>query len=203
MSAVMKRTCFFFASVFLWAPYANTALAETHERVTVSEWVEKGDVVGIKVKLTLRPKGVTQVRVGLGDQSKQAIAKLNSHDSSWRKAAAGVSGSFIVHSFGEVKGVTARTPKQVEFSVRYSDAPNLTPGQNIEVVTAWKKPNYWHIHGAETPLYRQSVTYKLPQLKAGSRLGKVASTKTPVKPTRTSSRRTPAARPKPKPRGRR
>ena len=189
----VKRLVFVF--VFLFVAQAN---AETHERVSVTDWVEKGDVVGVKVKLTLRPTSFTQVRVGLGDQAQQSLAGMKNSDNTWREAAAGVKGNYIVHSFGEVKGVTARTPKEVEFSVRYANAPNLKPGQPIEVVTAWKKGTYWHIHGAQSPLFNQKVTYNLP--KASSRLGKVvppkAKPKTPT--TRTSVRSAAAKPPKPK-----
>ena len=164
-----------------------SAKAETHERVSVKPWKEKGKTVGVKVTLTLRPTIYTEVRVGLGNPG--SLPNTNSYHV-WRDAAAGVSGNYILHSFGKISGVNARTPKTVTLSVRYSKATKLKPGQPIEVVSAWRK-SYWHIHGAKSPMYNQSVTYNLPK---ATRTAKAKTTK--AKPKRVTKAKTTKAKPK-------
>ena len=169
------------AVAFLLAGPADSS-ANTHERDKVSPWTEKGQVVGIIVDLTLRPGNYTKVRVGLGDASRQSLTDMRSNEQGWRNAAAGVEGNYIAYSFGEISGVTARTPKSLKLKVRYADAPNLVPGKPVEVVTAWRKQNYWHIHGAKTPMFRSATTlHTLPKPGRGNRIQKIVSKKVPIK----------------------
>jgi hypothetical protein len=135
-----------------------------HERVEVTPMKSKGEVVGLRIKLTLRPEnGQTTVRIGLGPKGGLARA------SDFREKASGET-PYLLHQFKEMRNLTDRQPKEVTLTVKYADAPNLVPGKEVEVISAWNAPSYgsyWHVYGARTTLTPSGGNLiKLPAAKA-------------------------------------
>ena len=148
-----------------------------HERINISEISEGGEVVGFKLGMTLRLRGLhDKARIGILPQG-----ALQKHDAyTFRLAAAEPSEGSLLHQFPEVRGLGGQ-PQEVSFEVRYADVPKLEPGSNIEIVSAWNtKDNlqYWHVYGATTALYSQPHVFTLPAAKrpATARLRQRAGT---------------------------
>jgi len=121
--------------------YVEAAVAR-HERVEVKEITKNKEVVGIKIKLTVRPEGYETVRIGLNTAGKKAA-------SDHRAAASDMSKGHLLHQFAEVK-LDGSTAKPVELKVLYKDNPNLKPGDSVEIVSAFNKASnasYWHVFG--------------------------------------------------------
>lgn len=170
------RSCVPFATIVLFLVALGVDRAEavsSHERVEVSPLKEKGEVVGLRIKLTLRPENAqTTVRIGLGPTGGLARA------SDFRAKAAGDT-PYLLHQFKEIRNLTDRQPKEVTLTVKYADAPGLQPGKEVEVISAWNAPSYqsyWHVYGARTTLTPSGGTMiKLPAAKAPA-----ASRRTPA-----------------------
>jgi hypothetical protein len=113
-----------------------------HERVEVSEITKDKQVVGMKIKLTLRPEGYERARIGIAPAGKKASGDH-------REAASDPSKGHLLHQFKEVAFDT-QDPKPVEVKLMYKDAPNLKPGEAFELVSTFNKAsnaNYWHVYG--------------------------------------------------------
>jgi hypothetical protein len=163
---------------------AVDADAREHERVEISELKEKGEVVGLKLKLTLRPSGASAVRIGLGPTT--AITGGNDE---WRAKGADKSKGWLLHQWAEEKDIPSGKPKEVELTVKYADAPNLKPGEQVSVVTAWNV-GYWHLWGAKTPLNSTNASLvTLPKTKEATTSRRMLRA-----PTSTSARTRTAAR---------
>ena len=169
LKVLMKRILSCAVFLLVLQGFVSSAKSETHERVTITPWKSNGKTIGFNLKLVIRPTRYTLVRVGLGKPG--GAQRISGGYHSWRNAAAGVSGSYILKNLGVVRGVQTYTNQTVSFRVKYSDVPKLKPGSDVEVVTAWDK-GYWHIHGAATPLYSYSDTYRLPNATVAKRAKK-------------------------------
>ena len=146
------------------APDADAVSA--HERVEAKPITKGGEVVGLRLKLTLRPdgSGYDKVRIGIGPNN-------GTRPSDHRGAASDPGKGYLLHQFPEVTGVEANKPKEVTVEVLYKDAPNLKPGADVEVITAWSgphNPGYFHVYGMQSVQRDAASVIKLPQPKAGA-----------------------------------
>jgi hypothetical protein len=138
-----------------------------HERVEAKPITKGGEVVGLRLKLTLRPdgSGYDTVRIGIGPND-------GTRPSDHRGAASDPGKGYLLHQFPEVKGVPGNTPKEVTVEVLYKDAPGLLKaGAEVEVITAWSGPHnkgYWHVYGMQSIQRDAASVIKLPQPKAGA-----------------------------------
>lgn len=160
----MTKLPYLLVTAALIAAAAEDADAYSHhEKVTVSEMKSKGEVVGVRIKMTLRPdsSGYKQVRVGIGPPG-------GNHDSGdgWRKKASDSSAGHLLHQFPAITDIKNNTPKELTLEVKYADAPNLKPGQEVEIISAWHghptSPNHWHIWGMSSPMSGPVKAINLP-----------------------------------------
>jgi len=139
------RTLSFVATVLAvlaMAPLARADVAR-HERVEVKPLKEKGEVVGLKVEMTIRPEQYSKARIGIGPKG----GALNMQGADHQKAAALPETGYLLHQFAH-EDLVPNTPKKVTLEVRYKDAPKLKPGQEIEIISAFDHgPNVWHVFG--------------------------------------------------------
>jgi hypothetical protein len=157
------------------AALARDAAAQdrsSHERVKVSAIKEKGQVVGLRMKLTLRPIDSTRpvVRIGIGpnDPTKYDYAKF-------RDQASDATKGYLLHQFPEItldaKEIGAGKAKPITLEVRYADAPELAtwdPAKPVEVISAWSDSTasvYWHVWGMQSWSPDKASVFKLPAAK--------------------------------------
>jgi hypothetical protein len=115
----------------LVATPAAGASSSFHERIEVAPITKGGEVVGLRLHLTLRPEGgERRVRVGLGSGEK--VRSLTARHAMEPRLG------YLAHQFPEV-ALEGRTPRKVTFELLYKDAPHLVPGQTLELVTAWRR----------------------------------------------------------------
>jgi len=152
------------AAVGLALASAGDAQAQfaRHERVTVTPLKEKGKAVGVRIKMTLRPEEYKKVRVGINEAGKRYAGKSGD----WRKGASDVGDGHLLYQFPEIK-LAPKTPKEVTLDLRYKDAPNLKPGAQIEIVSAfngWASyADHWHVFGMTSSLVGSPEKYTLPK----------------------------------------
>ena len=141
---------------------ADAAAESFHERIEAKPINKGGEVVGLRLKLTLRPDGSQgTVQVALGKAS-------NLGPSTYRAAATDPSKGFLQHQFPDMK-VEGKAPKEVTLEVLYKDAPGLTPGQSVDVITAWKGSSYVHVWGMNrSGVTGTSITLPAPKKAAES-----------------------------------
>jgi hypothetical protein len=145
------------AIAFVLASADAHAYQSSHERAAASPIMKNGEVVGMRIKLTLRPNERERnlVRIGLGPIT-LASTSVGGGTAEYRGQASDVSKGYLVHQWPEVKieENELAKPKEITLEVLFKDAPNLVPGSKVEVITAWHsdKPNgasYWHIWGLQ------------------------------------------------------
>ncbi len=137
-----------------------------HEKIEAKPIKKDGQVVGLRLTLTLRPDssgGHDKVRVGLGPMKKPANAPYD-----WqRKAASDPKDGYLLHQFPEIKIDAAKDKaKEVTLEVLYADVPGLAPGTEVEVVSAWNgksNPTYWHVWGMQEITRDAKMVIKLPK----------------------------------------
>lgn len=155
-----------------------------HEKVEVKEMKSGGEVVGMRVKLTLRPdgSGYQHVRIGLGP-------KGGDKSNDFRQKASDPGKGHLLHQFPEVKDIKNNEPKEMTFEVKYADVSNLKPGQEFEVISAWGgNPNnkdYYHVYGMTSTL-ASGDAYKAPGKPQAQQQQLAKRTRAPKKATRTS-----------------
>ena len=172
-----------------------------HEKVTASQIKKGGQVVGLRLKLTLRPEnGSTQdkVRVGLGPMTpKPAGADYDWH----RPMASDMSKGYLLHQWPEISIDPAKEKaKEVTLEVLYADVPGLKPGTEVEVISTWNAPNnrsYWHVWGIQSVYADKGSVIKLPEAKAPA-AAKEANETAGAKPTAARTRKPRATTPKPR-----
>ena len=163
-----------------------------HEKVTATQIKKGGQVVGLRLKLTLRPEnGSTQdkVRVGLGPMTpKPAGADYDWH----RPMASDMSKGYLVHQWPEIEiDPKKEKSKEVTLEVLYADVPGLKPGTEVEVISTWNAPgnrSYWHVWGLQSVMKDPKSVIKLPEPKAA------AAAKEPKEATETAAAKPTAAR---------
>jgi len=186
MSAHRPIALLCFAVAFLGV-VAQASARPRHERIKIAPWKENGTVVGIKLKLTLRPanEGRTVVRIGLGDMSMRSF--------NWQKGRDRVAkGDYLAYQWPEITGLAQNGAKEVELKVRYSDAPKLKPGTQVEVVSAWNNAaqnQYWHIWGLQAMTRDATMVVTLPQAPSSAQAK-------PKKPAATAQAKPAQAKPK-------
>jgi len=184
MSAHRPIALLCFAVAFLGV-VAQASARPRHERIKIAPWKENGTIVGIKLKMTLRPsnEGRTVVRIGLGDMS---MGKFN-----WQTGRDRVAkGDYLAYQWPEITGLAQNGAKEVELKVRYSDAPKLKPGTQVEVVSAWNnaaKNQYWHIWGLQAMTRDQTMVVTLPNAPSAAATAKKPAT-TAKKPATTAKK---------------
>lgn len=192
---------------------ASTAEAQSrHERLDIKPLKEGGETVGIKLKLTLRPqvsRDGSIVRIGIG-QNNWATFSAQAGKSDHRKAASDKQFGYAIYQH-EIQGIQSDAPQEVTLDIPYTDLPGVTPGDNIDVFTAWNKPgaNYWHVFGLnqndkslilKTPAAKltaapktktsAATTKAAPKAKLGTTKSKIAAA---AKPAATSQAKAKAA----------
>ena len=124
---------FLLSGLLAGAARSAHASPSSHERVEVRPIKKGGEVVGLRLSLTLRPEGgERRVRIGLG--SGERVRQLTA------RHAIDARLGYLVHQFPEIE-LDGRAPRQVSYEVLYRDAPGLVPGQTLEVVSAWRRPD--------------------------------------------------------------
>jgi hypothetical protein len=147
-------------ALFFVATSAGEADADRsrHERMKVSPIKKGGDVVGMKIKMTLRADDASKdtVRINLvKDQTYSWDASNKRPDGTSKSDRARLAGSeksdILLHKLGEFKNLKSKEIKEVEFEVLYSKAKGIKPGDKIQVVSAWVQSGNtnWHIWGAK------------------------------------------------------
>ena len=120
---------------------SGEAAAESfHERIEAKPINKGGEVVGLRLKLTLRPNGGEKtVLIGLGSNP-------NKDNSNYGNRASDPKLGYLVHQFAPIQ-LDSRNPKEVTLEVLYKDAPGLVPGAEVDVVSAWKGTSRTHVWG--------------------------------------------------------
>jgi hypothetical protein len=181
-------------ALLLAAAGAREAAAQSdrssHERVKASAIKKNGEVVGLRLKLTLRPVDDARpvVRIGLGpnDPAKYDYA-------TFRDQASDPTKGYLLHQFPEItldkKEIGQGKAKEITLEVMYADAPELAkwdPAKEVEVISAWSDKTasvYWHVWGMQGWTADKASLFKLP-----------AAKKTAGKPAKKAVRRLAALR---------
>ncbi len=169
------------SAAILTAANAHAGVAH-HERVEIKEITKDKKVVGLKVKLLIKPESYERVRIGINAAGAQA--------SNHREAASDASKGHLLHQFAEV-ALDGTTAKPVELEVLYKDNPKLKPGESFEIVSAYNKKSnatYWHVYGM-TGAGGTPDKYTMPGKAAAQR-------KSIVKDIRRAGKRTAKRRPR-------
>jgi hypothetical protein len=144
----------------------------SHERVKVSAIKKAGEVVGLRMKLTLRPVDDTRpvVRIGIGpnDATKYDYA-------TFRDQASDTTKGYLLHQWPQItldaKEIGRGKAKPITLEVLYADAPELArwdPTKPVEVISAWSDSNagvYWHVWGMQSWSPDKASVFKLPAAK--------------------------------------
>lgn len=141
-----------------------------HERVEIHPIHKQGDVIGFRLKLTLRPENNhDKVRIGLGPNTNSD--RDQSPESRSRAKAADRSLGYLLHQWPEIKIEKSRQPQKVELEVLFKDNPKLSPGQQVEIISAWNGPigSFWHIWGLQAYAKDPSNLARLPGATASQR----------------------------------
>ncbi len=159
-------------AIIVTAALARDAAAQdrsSHERVKVSAIKENGEVVGLRMKLTLRPvdsaRPVVRIGIGPNDSTKYDYATFRDQASDMKKG-------YLLHQFQEItldaKEIGPGKAKPIELEVRYADVPALAkwdPAKPLEVISAWsdaKASVYWHVWGMQSWSADKASVFKLP-----------------------------------------
>lgn len=149
----------------------------SHERVKATAIKKDGEVVGLRIKLTLRPVDSARpvVRIGIGPND---AAKYDY--STFREQASDPKKGYLLHQWPEItldpKEIGQGKAKEVTFEVLYADAPALAgwdAKKPVEVISAWSDKTasvYWHVWGMQGWNPDKASVFKLPA--AGKKAGK-------------------------------
>ena len=141
----------------------------SHERVKASEIVKNGEVVGLRIKLTLRPvddaRPVVRIGIGPNDPAKYDYA-------TFREQAADPKKGYLLHQFPEIELTKAEIgqgkAKAITLEVMFADAPELAkwdPSKQVELISAWGDKTasvYWHVWGMQSWTADKASLFKLP-----------------------------------------
>lgn len=144
----------------------------SHERVKATAIKKDGAVVGLRLKLTLRPvddaRPVVRIGIGPNDQSKYDYATFRDQASDPRKG-------YLLHQWPEIaldkKEIGQGKAKEVTLEVMYADAPELAKwdaSKPVEVISAWSDKTasvYWHVWGMQGWSPDKASVFKLPAAK--------------------------------------
>jgi len=159
-------------SLALAAALAGDAAANdrsSHERVKPTEIKKNGEVVGLRIKLTLRPVDDARpiVRIGIGPNDP---AKYDY--STFREQASDPKKGYLLHQFPEIELTKAEIgqgkAKQITLEVMYADAPELAKWdvtKDVELISAWGDKTssvYWHVWGMQSWNADKASVFKLP-----------------------------------------
>jgi hypothetical protein len=157
------------AAAALLASVDAHAQASQHERAKAEPIMDGGQIVGLRLKLTLRPNDRYRnvVRVGLGPIT--ATGGLSQDN---RDKASDFSKGYLVHQWPEIKFADSELTKPSErtLEVLFKDAPNLKPGMDVEVLSTWNNldangkytAGYWHVWGLQTSQVDKASVVKVP-----------------------------------------
>jgi len=190
-------------AIALTSALARDAAAQdrsSHERVKVTAIKEKGAIVGLRMKLTLRPVDDTRpvVRIGIGpnDPSKYDYATFRDQASDPKKG-------YLLHQFQEItldaKEIGPGKAKPIELELRYADVPALAKwdaSKPLEVISAWsdsKASVYWHVWGMQSWSADKASVFKLPAARKKASAPKKAARRVAML-SRTAARRLTAVR---------
>jgi hypothetical protein len=115
------------------AAAAGDASAESfHEKADPRPITKGGDVIGMRLVLTLRPDGTQKtVLVGLGKPS-------NSYNSgNYRTFASDPTKGYLLHQWKQIE-LDGKNAKEVTLEVLFADVPGLKAGDDVDVVSAWQ-----------------------------------------------------------------
>ena len=119
-----------------------------HEKEEARPITKGGAVVGMRVVVTLRPDGSQpRVKVGLGKR-KNSFGSTN-----YQTAATDPAKGYLIHQWPEIE-VPGKAAKEVTLEVLFADVPDLKPGDDVDLVTAWVGSSRTHVWG----MSRQGVT---------------------------------------------
>ncbi len=166
----------------------------SHERVKATAIKKNGEVVGLRLKLTLRPVDAARpiVRIGIGpnDSTKYDYATFREQASDTKKG-------YLLHQWPEIpldaKEIGQGKAKEVTLEVMYADAPQLArwdAKKPVEVISAWSDKGasvYWHVWGMQGWNPDKASVFKLPAAKKVSAPRKAAARR--VAALRTSAAR--------------
>jgi len=144
----------------------------SHERVKAAAIKKDGEVIGLRLKLTLRPvdDGRPVVRIGIGPND---AAKYDS--STFREQASDPKKGYLLHQWPEIELSKAEVgpgkAKQITLEVMYADVPELAKWdatKPVEVISAWSDKTasvYWHVWGMQGWNPDKASIFKLPAAK--------------------------------------
>ncbi len=173
----------------------------SHERVKASAIKKDGAVVGLRLKLTLRPVDAARpvVRIGIGPNDS---AKYDY--STFREQASDPKKGYLLHQFQEItldaKEIGQGKAKEITLEVMYADAPQLAKWdakKPVEVISAWGDKSssvYWHVWGMQGWSPDKASVFKLPAAKKVSAPRKAARRVASALQSRTARRFTAARR---------
>ncbi len=167
-----------------------------HERVELAPIKKGGEVVGVRLKATLRAEGKHKVvRVGLGPNAMKGNESFSTNGNG-REMASDPAKGYLLHQWPEMS-IEPGKPLEVKLEVLFKDAPNLKPGQQVEIIAAYNneaKSDYWHVYGLQKLGGTADSLKKVPELvkPAAERRTKLRF----IKRNRTASKsRSPARKP--------
>ena len=159
-------------SIALAAALAGDAAASdrsSHERVKATEIKKNGEVIGLRIKLTLRPvddaRPVVRIGIGPNDPAKYDFA-------TFREQASDLKKGYLLHQFTEIELSKAEIgqgkAKPITLEVMYADAPGLAKWdvkKDVELISAWGDKTssvYWHVWGMQSWTADKASLFKLP-----------------------------------------
>jgi hypothetical protein len=178
------KTAAAIAVIAIGLGFAREAAAfdrSSHERIKISAIKKGTEVIGLRMKLTLRPVDESRpvVRIGIGpnDPSKYDYAAFREQASDPKKG-------YLLHQWPEItidkKDIGQGKAKEVTLEVLYADAPELAkwdPAKEVEIISAWsdaKASVYWHVWGMQSWNPDKASVRKLPARKTAKAPRKAA-----------------------------
>jgi hypothetical protein len=172
-------------SAFAIGGRAAHANRSSHERAKVEPLVEKGETVGLKLSLTLRPYDSDKpvVRVSLGPNT-YTYGTPGNH----RELASDPKKGYLLYQWPEIKLKRgeyggAGKPMPMTFELRFKDAPKVKPGAKVEIISTWNdgSGNYWHVWGLQGNSSDPASVITIPTAKKAAK--KPAAADTAMTPT--------------------
>lgn len=171
-----------FSLLVVAAGGADASDRSSHERVKATAISKDGEVVGLRIKLTLRPVDSNRpvVRIGIGPNDS---AKYNY--STFREQASDPKNGYLLHQWPEItldaKDIGQGKAKPITLEVMYADVPALAKWdvkKPVELISAWGDATsgvYWHVWGMQGWNPDKASVFKLPSKKKATVRKKAAA----------------------------
>ncbi len=149
----------------LWSTSA-WAISRHEKNIKVESVKESGKVVGFKIKVILQSSNFDVATVGIGRTSvREDIKKTGWNPTAMRALVEKEDPKYVRLKFPAQKGLGDQIPREVQYEVRYGVNNDLTPGEEVDVYSAWRGANdtkNQHFYGVFTGGGHESTSIKLP-----------------------------------------